>query len=164
MIFYQNIISVGLLLIVLILILILILGGFLIFLNLKYQNIEKKIVTEQSRVIQAETVRGMERKVKELNKELVALKEIQRKQSNLYQVLDNISNNLLKEVEVRSLEIDRESGRITIAGHAETREDLLAIKQILETSLEYKDIDFPLTNLTNPKDIDFYFSFTLHLK
>lgn len=159
-ILYQNIISSGLILILLILVLIILLGGFLIFLNLKYQAIEKKIIIEQSRVIQTETVRGMERKVKELNKELVELKEIQNKQSNLYQILDNISQKLLLGVVVHSLEIDKKTGKVTVTGYSAFRENLLAIKQALETSSEYKNIDFPISNLTNPKDIDFWFSFT----
>lgn len=163
-IIYQNIIFSGLILILLILILIVFLGGFLIFLNFKYHSIEKKITIEQSRVIQTETIKGMERKVKELNKELVELKETQAKRSNLYQVLENVSQKLLLEVEVYSLEIDREAEKVTITGHSSTREKLLAIKETLETSPEYKNIDFPLSNLTNPKDIDFRFSFTLHLE
>lgn len=157
---YQNIVFSGLILILLVLILMIFLGGFLIFLNFKYHSIEKKITIEQSRIIQTETVRGMERKVEELNKELMELKKTQSKQGNLYQVLENISQKLLLEVEVYSLEIDRETGKVTVTGHSATRENLLAIKGTLEISPEYKNIDFPLSNLTDPKDIDFRFSFT----
>lgn len=156
---FQNVIFSGLVLILLSLILILVLGGFLIFLNFKYQNIEKKITIEQSRVIKTETVKSMERKVREINKELIELKEIQTSQSNLYQALDNISQKLFLDVEIHSLEIDRESGKITIIGYSAFRENLLTIKRILETNPEYKDIDFPLSNLTDPEDIDFRFSF-----
>lgn len=163
LILFQNTIFSGLVLILLILILIFVLGGALIFLNFKFSYIEKKIVDEQLRVIRTETVKGMERKVRELNKELIGLKEIQNKQSNLYQALDKISQDLFKEVEINSLEIDRELNKITITGHSDTREKLLAIKQTLENSSNYKNIDFPLANLTEPEDIDFQFSFTLHL-
>lgn len=156
---YQNIIFSGLILVLLILILTVFLGGFLIFLNFKYHSIEKKIIIEQSRIIQSETIKGMERKVKEINKELTELEQIQIKQSNLYQVLENITQDLLLEVEVQSLEIDRETGKITVAGYSAFRENLLAIKETLESSPQYKNIDFPLSNLTNPKDIDFRFSF-----
>ena len=161
---YQDIISSGLILIFLILILILFLGGLLIFLNFEYRTIEEKITIEQSRVVQTETVKGMERKVRDLNRELAQLKQIQNKQSNLYQVLDSLSQNLFRGVEIYSLEIDKNTGKVVVSGYSSTRDNLLTIKQILETSPEYKDINFPLSNLTDPKDIKFYFSFTLHLE
>jgi hypothetical protein len=161
---YQNIIFSGLVLVLLVLVLILFLGAGLIFLNLEYQIIEDKIAIEQSRVIQTETVKGMERKVKELNKELAELRQTQDKQSNLYQILDNISQKLLQGVEIYNLEINRESSRVMVSGFSPTRDKLLRIKQILETTSEYENIDFPLSNLTDPKDIKFYFSFTLQLE
>lgn len=156
---YQNIVYSGLILILLILLLIFLLGGFLIFLNLKYQNIEKKIMTEQSRVFEARTIKGMERKISELNEELNKLEQIQNQKTNIYQVLDEISRNLLIGVEVFTLEINRESSRVLISGHSATRDNLLAIKKTLESSPDYENIDFPLSNLTESKDIDFQFSF-----
>lgn len=156
---YQNVVFSGLILILLSLVLILLLGGLLIFLNFKFQVIEKEIISEQSRVIQSETVRSMERKIKELNKELEEVKEAQTKESNIYSILDNISQNVLVGVEVYSLRIDRETKRVNVSGYSPARENLLIIKEILETSDNYKNIDFPLANLTNPRDIDFGFSF-----
>lgn len=156
---YQNIVFSGLILILLSLVLILLLGGFLIFLNLRFQAIEKEIISEQSRIIQTETVRSMERKIKELNKELEEVKEAQIKESNIYSILDDISQNVLVGVEVYSLRIDRETKRVNVSGYSPTRENLLIIKDILEDSDNYKNIDFPLANLTNPRDIDFSLSF-----
>lgn len=156
---YRNIISSGFILILLIFILILFLGGFLVFLNFKYYIIEQKITFEQSRIIQTETVKGMERKVKELNKDLIKIKDAYNKSSNLYQILDIVSQNLLTEVRVDSIEIDGNSNKIMISGYSPTRDKLLAIKTKLESFPEYKDIDFPISNLANPKDIDFYFNF-----
>ena len=156
---YKNIVSSGFILILLILILILFLGGFLVFLNFKYCIIEQKITFEQSRIIQTETVKGMERRVKELNKDLVKIKDTFNKSSNLYQILDTISRDLLIEVRVDSIEIDGNSNKIIVSGYSPTRDKLLAIKNKLETSPKYKDIDFPISNLANPKDIDFYFNF-----
>lgn len=157
--FYRNIVSSGFILILLILILILFLGGFLVFLNFKYYIIEQKITSEQSRIIQTETVKGMERRVKELNKDLVKIKDTFGKSSNLYQILDTISRDLLIEVRIDSIEINGNSNKIIVSGYSPTRDKLLAIKNKLEISPKYKDIDFPISNLANPKDIDFYFNF-----
>lgn len=155
---YQGIIFSGFILILLIAILIVFLGGFLIFLNFNYQIIEKKITIEQSRVVQTETVKGIERKVNELNEQLSDLRRAQARQSDFYYILDNIYQKILIGIQVQSIDIDK-NNRITISGYAADRETLLKIKEILENSSEYKDIDFPLSNLVSPKDINFRFSF-----
>jgi len=159
-VFYQNIISSGFILFPLILLLIVILAGFLTFLHFNYWATENKITIEQSKVIQTETIKGMEKKIKDLNRELIELKGLQDRKSNIYQILDNISRNLLIGVKVYTLEIDGESKLISIAGFSSTRENLLAIKKTLESNPNYKNIDFPLSNLANPYNINFRFSFT----
>jgi uncharacterized membrane protein len=161
-IYYQNVISSGFILFLLILLLIIFLAGILIFLHFKYQFIENEISVEQSKIIRTESYKGMEKKIINLNKELLEVKEIQDSKSNAYQILDDISQNLLIGVRIYNLKIDKSSNRVTVTGFAPTREDLLKIKNILETSPKYnkESIDFPLSNLANPANINFPFSFT----
>jgi len=156
---YQNIISSGFILFLLILFLIVFLAGFLIFLNFRYRVIENRITVEQSKIIQTQTVKEMEKKLKDLNRELEELGEIETGRSNLYSILDNISSNLLLGVRVYTLEVNRSSEMVTISGFSPSRENLLAIKKILETDSHYKNVDFPLSNLANPQNINFRFSF-----
>jgi len=157
---YCNVVGSGLFLALLILVLIVFLAGFLAFLDLKFYFIGKEIISEQNRISQIETINGIEKKVRNLNVEINNLDKIQQNQSRYYQVLSQISENLLSKVRVDSLEIDRGTQKITITGFSSTRENLLAIKDILKNSPQYyKDVDFPLSNLTNPKNINFRFSF-----
>lgn len=162
LILYQNIIFSGLILIILIVVLIIFLGGALIFLNFKYQEIERKVIAEQSRIIYTETVEGMERKVAEVNRELVSLKKFQDRQSRFNQIIENIYNDLLSDVQVHSFNMDDKTKRVIITGYSATREDLLEIKNTLESSLSYENVDFPLSNLVNSKNINFRFSFTYY--
>lgn len=157
--YYRNIVSSGFIILFLLLALIILLAGNLIFLHLTYQDIEDRINIEQSKVIQTETVKGMEKKIKDLNKELTDLRNIQDKGSDIYGVLEDISQNLLTGVKVYSLDINGGTKSITVTGFSSSRENLLAIKKILETNANYKNIDFPLSNLANPKNINFRFSF-----
>jgi len=160
-IYYQNIISSGFILFLLFLLLTISLAGILIFLHLKYRAIESEISIEQSKIIQTESYKGMEKKINDLNKELSELKRIQEKKSNLYQILDDISQNLLIDVKVYNLDIDKNTKQITVIGFAATRESLLKIETTLKSNPKYNnDIDFPLSNLANPKNINFRFSFT----
>jgi len=158
--YYQNIISSGFILFLLILIFVISLAGVLLFIHLKYLSIENRIIIEQSRIIQTETYKDLEKKIINLNKTLMDFRVIQNQKSNIYSLLDNISSGLFVGVTVYSLEIDRTSKLITVNGFSPTREILLAIKANLETNPNYRDIDFPLSNLANPKNINFRFGFT----
>ncbi|MDP2947565.1 MAG: hypothetical protein Q8N88_05615 [Nanoarchaeota archaeon] len=155
-----NIIFSGLFLILLILILILILSGSLIFLNSKLYSIGQETMLQQSKIVQTETVKSIERKVKELNSQLIDLDRIIKNQSNFYNVLLDIVPELLSKVEVYTIDIEKETKKITITGYSSTRDDLLLIKKTLESSVKYKIADFPNSNLINPKDINFRFSLT----
>ncbi|OGZ33094.1 MAG: hypothetical protein A2V69_02785 [Candidatus Portnoybacteria bacterium RBG_13_40_8] len=161
-IYYQNIISSGFILFLLILLLIIFLAGILIFLHFRYLFIEDKISVEQSKIIQTESYKGMEKKITNLNKELSEVKEIQDKRSDTYQILNDISQNLLIGVRIYNLRIDKSSNRVTVIGFAPLRENLLNIKSILEANPKYNkgEIDFPLSNLANSSNINFRFSFT----
>jgi len=160
-IYYQNVISSGFILFLLTLLLIISLAGILTYLHINYRSLENEIAVEQSRVIQTETYKGMEKKIVVLNKELSELQKIQDKKSNVYQIFDDISRNLLIGVKVYDLKVDKTTNLVTVIGFSSTRENLLNIKTTLETNPKYnKEIDFPLSNLANPRNINFRFSFT----
>jgi uncharacterized membrane protein len=154
-----NIIFFGSFLVLLILILVLILSGSLIFLNFKLRSIGQETMLEQSKIVQTETVKSIEKKVKELNLQLTDLDKIIKNQSNFYNILLDIVPELLSKVDVYTIDIEKETKIIAITGYSATRENLQLIKKTLESSTRYKNIDFPISNLTNPKDINFRFSF-----
>lgn len=162
--YYQNVIFGGLFLIFLIMLLILFLGAFLISLNFTYQALEKEIILEQSKSIGEETVVGIENKVEELNQDLISLRDTQFNQSNVYEIIEDLCQNLFLGIQIQSLDVNATAKKIIVIGYSPTRENLLAIKEILETSSKYKDVDFPLSNLVSAKDINFKFSFTLCLE
>jgi len=157
--YYQNIISSGFILFLLILVFIISLAGILLFIHFKYLSIENKITIEQSRIIQTESYKDLEKKIINLNKNLADFRKTQNQKSNIYSLLDNISSSLFVGVTVYSLDVNRTAKLITVSGFSPTRENLLAIKNNLETNPNYKDIDFPLSNLANPQNINFRFSF-----
>lgn len=88
--YYQNIISSGFILFLLILIFIISLAGILLFIHFKYLSIENKITIEQSRIIQTESYKDLEKKIINLNKNLADFRKTQNQKSNIYSLLDNI--------------------------------------------------------------------------
>ena len=160
MLLYQNVISSGLLLFLMFLVLTLFLAGALIFLNLQYLAFEKSINDEQSVIIQSESIKTIQNRIKELNDDLLAIKKIEDSKSDLYGVLDKINEELLTNVKIYNLDINGESKLVTVSGFAVLRADLVAIREKINSSSDYKEVEFPLSNLANPANINFRFSFS----
>jgi predicted RND superfamily exporter protein len=160
LILYRDIISSGLILFLLFLLLIIFLGGSLTFLNMQYLAFEKDINDQQSRIIQTETLKTIQNRIKELNDGILAIKKIEDSKSDLYEVLDRINEEIFQGVKIYSLQIDNDSKLITVSGYSSSRENLVAIRKILNGDSHYKEVDFPLSNLANPTNINFRFSFT----
>lgn len=159
MAFCQDVISSTLLLFLMALSLVVIMGLFLTLLNLKYLAFERDINNEQAKVIQTESIKTIQKRIKELNEDLSAIKKIQDTKSDLYGVLDKINEELFKEIKIYNLEINNETKAISVAGLSLFRENLVKIRNTIEKSPHYQEIDFPLSNLANPRDINFRFSF-----
>jgi hypothetical protein len=160
MIAYQNVISSGLIVFLMFLLVIIIMASFLIFLNFKYSLFERNINEEEAKIVQTESIKTMQKGIKEINDDLSEIKKIQDAKSDLYGILDRINEELFRGVEIYALEIDNKSKTINVTGHSSYRENLVEIRDILKDDSRYKNVDFPLSNLANPRDINFRFSFT----
>jgi len=159
MIAYQNAISSGLILFSMFLLVIVALASFLTLLNFKYFIFERGINEEQAKVVQTESIKTIQKRVKELNDDLSLIKKIQDTKSDLYGILDKVNEELFGGVKIYTLEIDKESKLISVTGNSLLRENLVAIRNIIKSNPHYKEIDFPLSNLANPRNINFRFSF-----
>jgi hypothetical protein len=160
MIAYQSAISSALILFLFFLLMVVAMASFLTLLNFKYSAFEKSINEEQTKVIQTDSIKTIQKRVKELNEDLSAIKKIQDTKSDFYGILDKVNEELFGGVKVYSLEIDRETRMVSVTGNALLRESLVAIRNILKNNPHYKEMDFPLANLANPRNINFRFTFT----
>lgn len=159
MAFYQNIISSGLILFLMFLFSVVALALFLTVLNFQYYIFEKSANEAQTKVVQTESIKTIQKRVKELNDDLSAIKKIQDTKSDIYGILNNINEELFKEVKIYSLEIDNNLKSVNVTGFSASRESLVKIRDFLENGSRYKNVDFPLSNLANPRNINFRFSF-----
>lgn len=159
MIVYQNAIFSGLILFLMFLLLIVFLASFLTLLNFKYFVFEKNINEEQTKIVQTESIKTMQKRVKELNEDLSKIKKIQDSKSDLYSILDKANEELFDGVKIYSLEIDGKSKTISVTGNSPFRENLVIIRDIIKNNPHYQEVDFPLSNLANPRNINFRFSF-----
>ncbi len=66
---------------------------------------------------------------------------------------------------ISSMVIDSGRKSVSITGHAETREDVIALyNNILAAGEDFNGVDYPLENVAKPADINFHFTFSIQDK
>jgi len=158
-ILHQTIIKVGTAVIFMILILA---ALFLLaqhFLNINLEEAENELDFWQSKA-EIKELENLERKVKELNENLILLDNAYKNQTKFSSFLEKLSKDTPWGVRFNSISI-KNSDEVFISGYASTRDILLNFKNILEGAYYVNNFDFPLSNLTKAMDINFSLSFKL---
>ncbi|OGM28300.1 hypothetical protein A2801_02480 [Candidatus Woesebacteria bacterium RIFCSPHIGHO2_01_FULL_41_10] len=70
-------------------------------------------------------------------------------------VINKIAATKPPGVTISLYDLNMESGRVTIAGVAATRGDLIALKNALEQENDFDDIEVPISSLVNEANLDF---------
>ena len=92
--------------------------------------------------------------VDNINKKLVEVAKIQTENINWLNLLEIISNNTESDVKYNKITMDTKNG-LTLSGISKTREGLIKIKNFLENAPYLSDVNFPISNLLEKKDINF---------
>lgn len=140
---------------ILILALLLVVAQGFLTMNLEKANQELDFLQAKEEMKQLE---GLEKEIKDLNRNLAFLDK-HYKERNLFSLfLDSLITDVPSGIRFNEIDIN-ESDRINISGHASTREILLVFKSNLERASYVSNFDFPLANLTQARDINFFLSF-----
>lgn len=107
-------------------------------------------------------IKSLEMSAREINNTLEGIDKIGENQIYWDDALDEVMQVIPSEVQIYSLEIDP-TGKFVIIGIAKTREQVLALQSNLNSSPDFKDIQFPYDNLTKPNDVEFKFTGTFLL-
>ncbi len=67
-------------------------------------------------------------------------------------------NNAQNKITYNLIEIDKKTNQVKINGHAEERKNILFLKEKIENNPVFSDIDFPIKNILQKRDIDFEIS------
>ena len=102
-------------------------------------------------------------KVVDINNKLVLLENIQKDFIRWSILYDFISKNMSNGIILSNIEVNKEISSIVFKGHADNRNNLLSFKKILEDSLIFENIDFPIKNLLQKEDISFEIKSTLNI-
>lgn len=95
------------------------------------------------------------------NAELDDFKILQDSQDEWSGVLIEIAEKIPRNMTLERFSADRETGRVDIGGRAGTRDSVLVFRRALIASDRFINVNFPLSNLEKPRDLDWQYRFYL---
>lgn len=129
-------------------------------------EIQKSALLQKEKELNTPQNRDLERKSAFLNQKLAMLDSFYKREVSLTDLLDKISKMMPDGMFFTSFSYTSASapnpdflGNIVISGFAADREILFKFKEKIEEEKNFKDIDFPLSNLVSPVNINFSLGF-----
>ncbi len=131
---------------------------FFILIQLKTYTLTIKN-TESS--FQGQSIEHQKSLIADFNQNLGKIDRTQQEHKFYSSVLAELANSMPAGARLEGLAID-ETDLVTLSGFASKRSDVLLLKQVLEKSDSFTNVESPLSNLTKQTDINF--SFKLKIK
>jgi len=133
------------------------LGLINLFLFFQTKSLENQIIQTEAH-LQMKQVQEFEESIKTFNQALMDLDQLQTSQIAYSSILEQLTQLIPPSLQIHTLSLDN-TGQIRLTGYVPTREQLLNLKQNLEDSTDFIQIEFPLSNLVKSKEIDFNLNF-----
>ncbi|MCK4553818.1 PilN domain-containing protein [Candidatus Parcubacteria bacterium] len=133
----------------------------LLIAKLILQNNFNKVVEQTSLITKSS--QGYNVKVRDINSRLNQVLQIQKDFIAWSDLIEDLANRTPDGITFSSVKINKEKSLINIRGNAKQRDDLLMLKQNMEESLIYSEVEFPLQNILQKENINFDISAKLNL-
>ncbi len=133
----------------------------LLIAKLILQNNFNKVVEQTSLITKSS--QGYNVKVRDINSRLNHISQIQKNFIAWSYLIENLANRTPDGIAFSSVKINKEKSSINISGKAKLRDDLLMLKQNMEESPIYSEVEFPLQNILQKENINFNISAKLNL-
>jgi Tfp pilus assembly protein PilN len=132
--------------------------GARIYLQRKNSQIDSQISQNQG-VLNSADFKGLQDEVVTLNNGIKQINNLKSHHDYWSKALIAFANLTPQTVQLNQLTLDRETGRIDIAGQARTREDVIELWSRIIKSDYFHGINFPLSNLERANIANFSFTF-----
>ena len=126
----------------------------------KISATEKLALTEQENM-SVQNMKNIKKEITVLNKTLETLRQLADKTENYSFVLGDLSQLMPVGVKLSNFSFDSKTKTVVLDGWAPERSQVLVLKEALEKSPKFSDVESPMANLLRQKDIIFRFSFVL---
>lgn len=130
-----------------------------LYTNIQHQAIAHLVQIEESSN-QGQKIKGIEQEIKETNIKLKYLDQLKLNQEPAFKIVSDLSGFPSRNITFYALSLNRASQKGLIEGFAKNRDDLLNLKQNMEQSNNFSQIDLPLSSLLKDKDLNFSLSFS----
>jgi len=126
------------------------------------QNNFNKIVEETTLI--TKDSQGQNSKIREINTRLSFVEKIQSNFIPWSYLLKDLASSANNDINFHLIKVSQEKKEIELKGIAKTRDCLLALKEGLEKSVIFYELDFPMKNILEKNDINFEIKAKLNLE
>lgn len=102
-------------------------------------------------------------KVKKINSQINSVMSIQKDHANWPNLIKILAEKTPAGIKISYIKINKENSSIKLGGKADLRDNLLSLKQNLENLKIFSNLDFPLENILEKKDINFEINAKINL-
>ena len=111
--------------------------------------------TIQETTLVTKSTENYSKKVKDIDKQLNYIGNIQNEAIDWSYLVEYIAQNTKDDIKFSQIKLDKENETVYLRGKADTRENLLLLKETLDDSTYFSDIEFPIQNLLEKNNINF---------
>lgn len=126
------------------------------------QNNYSRIVEETSLVSGGDQIYNS--KIREINAKFTSVEEIQNDFITWSRLLEEIDNQANDDIVFSSIKINKDKQKVGLRGVAKYRDSLLSLKDGLDNSNIFLEIDFPIENILEKENINFKIEVSLDIK
>lgn len=136
------------------------LAGIWSFLLVQHKSLASNLKSIQSNTAWGQTLIEQRESIKKINQELEQINRIQKNHQYYSRLLIGLADLIPEGVRLESISVDKQ-GQMALYGFAPRRDQVIALKQNLEQSKFFENVESPLSNLTKQEAINFYFKLKL---
>lgn len=104
----------------------------------------------------------LKQKIRQINGHMTDFENLYKTAPQWSWVLQAFSQQVPSGIKISRLTADTKTGKVSISGYSPTREQVIELYNNISSDKEnFKDIDYPLENVSKPKDIQFNFTFSI---
>jgi Tfp pilus assembly protein PilN len=109
---------------------------------------------------QGQSIENQQKLIRDFNLKLERIAQVQSGHKYYSPVLIHLATLVPSGIRIDALAID-EQGKATLTGYAQRRSQLLLLKEALEKSSFFENVNNPISNLTKQVEINFSFQFDI---
>lgn len=136
------------------------LAGVAWYLRAEADRIAAELVSQRELLAQSE-LQQLETNFKKTVQLAEAVRAVAGSAQTASPVLIEVAQLVPSGVELKTIEYIAKGRRVSLRGHAPTREMVIRIESAIRSEPRYTNVDAPPTNLVKPTNIDFSFAFTI---